>query len=144
LDIANGKVLADCKRRHRHQEYLQFLKRIDENVPEKLDVHIVVDNYATHKHPKLKRWFAMHPRWHVHYTPTYASWLNQVEIWFNIITQKAIRRGTFRSVKELTLKIQDYVHNYNQHPMPFVWTATADSIFNKIKRLTQQISETAH
>jgi transposase len=144
LDIANGDILAQCKKRHRHQEYLQFLKHVDHNVPRKLDIHIVVDNYATHKHPTVKRWLAAHERWHVHYTPTYASWLNQVEIWFNIITQKAIRRGTFTSVKELTRKIQLYIDHYNRHPKPFIWTATADSILEKIERLTQRISGTRH
>ena len=93
----------------------RFLKRVEENIPTKLDVHLVVDNYATHKHPAVKRWLATQPRWTVHYTPTYASWLNQVEIWFNIITQKAIRRGTFKSVKELTTKIDQYVRHYNRH-----------------------------
>jgi len=101
LDIASGKVIGQCKHRHRHQEFLQFLRHIDANVPKSLDIHLVVDNYATHKHAKVKRWLAARPRYHVHYTPTYSSWLNQVEIWFNIITQKAIRRGTFRSVKSL-------------------------------------------
>lgn len=144
LDIANGEVLAQCKKRHRHQEYLQFLKHIEDDVPRTLDIHVVVDNYATHKHPQVRRWLASHERWHVHYTPTYASWLNQVEIWFNIITQKAIRRGTFRSVKELIAKIKEYIDQYNKHPKPFVWTASADSIFDKIRRLTQQISETVH
>jgi putative transposase len=144
LDIATGKVLTRCKRRHRHQEYLQFLKYIDQNVPENLDIHLVVDNYATHKHDKVKRWLAAHPRYHVHYTPTYASWLNQVEIWFNIITQKAIRRGTFRSVKDLVSKIDQFVNHYNKETQPFVWTATADSILEKIKRLCQCISETQH
>jgi len=144
LDIATGKVLTRCKRRHRHQEYLQFLKYIDQNVPEDLDIHLVVDNYATHKHDKVKRWLAAHPRYHVHYTPTYASWLNQVEIWFNIITQKAIRRGTFRSVKDLVSKIDQFVNHYNKETQPFVWTATADSILEKIKRLCQCISETQH
>ena len=144
LDIVNGEVLARCRRRHRHQEYLAFLKQVDENVPRNLDVHIIVDNYATHKHPKVKRWLAAHERWHVHYTPTYTSWLNQVEIWFNIITQKAIRRGTFKSVKELIAKIQQYIDNYNRHPKPFIWTATADSILAKIERLTKRISGTRH
>jgi putative transposase len=144
LDIATGKVLTRCKRRHRHQEYLQFLKHIDQNVPEDLDIHLVVDNYATHKHDKVKRWLAAHPRYHIHYTPTYASWLNQVEIWFNIITQKAIRRGTFRSVKDLVSKIDQFVNHYNKETQPFVWTATADSILEKIKRLCQCISETRH
>jgi len=144
LDIATGKVLTRCKRRHRHQEYLQFLKYIDQNVPEDLDIHLVVDNYATHKHDKVKRWLAARPRYQVHYTPTYASWLNQVEIWFNIITQKAIRRGTFRSVKDLVAKIDQFVNHYNKETQPFVWTATADSILEKIKRLCQCISETRH
>lgn len=144
LNIATGEVIAQCKRRHRHQEFLQFLKYIEHNVPQKLEVHLVVDNYATHKHAATKRWLALHPRWHVHYTPTYASWLNQVEIWFNLITQRAIRRGSFSSVKELVKKIEAYLTNYNKHPKPFIWTATADSIFAKLERLCQRISETQH
>ena len=144
LDIASGRVLTSCKRRHRHQEYLAFLKEVNESVPRKLDIHLVVDNYATHKHPRVQRWLAAHPRYHVHYTPTYASWLNQVEIWFNLITQRAIRRGTFRSVKDLIAKIDNYVQQYNPKATPFVWTATADSILKKIERLCQRISETQH
>jgi putative transposase len=144
LDIATGQVLARCKARHRHQEYLSFLKHIDANVPAKLDIHLVVDNYATHKHPKVKRWLAARPRYHVHYTPTYASWLNQVEIWFNLITQKAIRRGTFKSVKELTSRIDQFVEHYNKNTHPFAWVATAESILEKINRLCQLISETKH
>ena len=144
LNIATGQVLTRCKSRHRHQEYLSFLKHIDANVPTESDIHLVVDNYATHKHPKVKRWLAAHPRYHVHYTPTYASWLNQVEIWFNRITQKAIRRGTFTSVKDLTEKIDQFVQQYNKNTQPFAWTATADSILEKIKRLCQSISETQH
>jgi putative transposase len=144
LDIATGNVLTRCKARHRHQEYLGFLKYVEDSVPRGLDIHLVVDNYATHKHPKVKRWLATHPRCHVHYTPTYASWLNQVEIWFNLITQRAIRRGTFRSVKELIDKIERFVKEYNSESRPFVWTATADSILEKIERLCQCISETGH
>jgi len=144
LNIATGQVLTACKRRHRHQEYLEFLKGVDANVPAGLDIHLVVDNYATHKHPKVKRWLAARPRYHVHFTPTYASWLNQVEIWFNIITQRAIRRGTFKSVKELVSKINQFVQQYNTTTRPFVWTATADSILEKIKRLCQFISGTQH
>src|SRR5258708_35326924 len=105
LDTAKGTVLTQCRQRHRHQEYLDFLRQIDNNVPPDLDVHVIVDNYATHKHPRVKRWLATRPRFHVHFTPTYASWLNQVEIWFNRITQQAIRRGTFRREKELVTKI---------------------------------------
>lgn len=144
LNIASGAVITDCKRRHRHQEYLAFLKQIDANVPAKLDIHLILDNYATHKHAAVKRWLAMHPRYHVHYTPTYASWLNQVEIWFNIITQQAIRRGTFRHVKDLVALIDRYVRQYNKHPHPFMWTATADSILAKIERLCNRISDTRH
>jgi len=144
LDIATGQVLTRCKRRHRHQEYLDFLKHVDANVPQDLDIHLVVDNYSTHKHSRIKRWLAAHPRYQIHYTPTYASWLNQVEIWFNLITQRAIRRGTFKSVKELVSKIEQFVQQYNLKTQPFVWTATADSILEKIKRLCQRISETRH
>jgi putative transposase len=144
LDIETGQILTSCKSRHRHQEYLQFLKQVEANVPQDLEIHIVVDNYATHKHPKVARWLAAHPRYQVHYTPTYSSWLNQVEIWFNIITQRAIRRGTFKSVKELIDKIERFVDQYNNVSRPFVWVATADSILQKIKRLCQCISETGH
>jgi len=144
LDIATGQVLTCCKNRHRHQEYLQFLKQVDANVPPELGIHLVVDNYSTHKHPRVKRWLATHPRYQVHYTPTYASWLNQVEIWFNIITQRAIRRGTFTSVKALIANIEQFVNHYNRASHPFIWTATADSILEKVRRLCQCISETGH
>ena len=144
LDIATGHVLTQCKHRHRNREYLSFLKHVDANVPEDLDVHLIVDNYGTHKHPRVKQWLASHPRYHVHFTPTYSSWLNQVEIWFNRITQQAIRRGTFRSVKELVAKIEQFVQHYNAHACPFAWTATADSILEKIKRLCQVISGPQH
>lgn len=144
LDIATGEVLTQCKRRHRHQEFLAFLRQIDANVPAELDVHLVVDNYATHKHPKVKAWLARRPRFHVHYTPTYASWLNQVERWFAIITQKAIRRGSFSNVKQLVTKIQAFVEHYNAHTTPFVWTATAESIIDKVERLCSYISGTQH
>jgi putative transposase len=114
------------------------------NVPKDLDIHLVVDNYSTHKHPKDKRWLATHPRFQVRYTPAYSSWLNQVEIWFHIITQRTIRRGTFKSVKGLSAKIEQFVSQYNHASRPFVWTATADSILEKIRRLYQRISETGH
>jgi putative transposase len=124
-----------CRKRHRHQEYLDFLKQVDANAPHDLDIHLVVDNYSTHKHAKVKRWLAAHPRYQVHYIPTYSSWLNQEEIWFNLITQRTIRRGTFKSAKELIAKIEQFVKRYHAKSCPFVWTATADSIFEKIKRL---------
>ena len=144
LDIVTGGVIAQCKKKHRHQDFLGFLKHVEQQVPDDLEIHAIVDNYATHKHKSVKGWLARHPRWHIHYTPTYSSWLNQVEIWFNIITQKAIRRGTFSSVKELVTKIQKYVDSYNRYPRPFAWTATADSILAKVQRLCQRISGTQH
>jgi len=144
LDIASGQVIHSCKARHRHQEFLQFLREIERNVPPNLDVHLVVDNYGAHKQAKVRHWLALRPRWHVHYTPTYASWLNQVEIWFNIITQKAIRRGSFKSVKELIARIERFVRSYNGKCKAFVWVATADSILSEVKRLCQRISGTEH
>lgn len=144
FDITSGQVLTQCKSRHRHQEFLNFLKHIDASVPEDLEIHLVIDNYSTHKHAKVRRWLAARPRYHVHFTPTYASWLNQVEIWFNIITQKAIRRGTFRSVKDLTNKIKRFVNQYNKNSKPFMWTATADSILAKIERLCTGIAGTVY
>jgi transposase len=144
LDVATGQVFSQCKPRHRHQEFLAFLRHIDANVPGQFDVHLVADNYATHKHPKVKAWLARRSRFHIHYTPTYASWLNQVERWFGIITQKAIRRGSFSSVKELVAKIERFVEHYNANPKPFMWTATAESILAKVERLCRSISGTAH
>jgi putative transposase len=144
LDIASGRVLTKCKRQHRHQEFLQFLRHIEASVPKKLDVHLIVDNYATHKHATVRRWLAARPRFHIHFTPTYSSWLNQVEIWFNIITQRAIRRGTFRSVRDLVAKIERFVERYNRRCQPFVWTATPDSILEKIERLCKAIAGTGH
>ena len=144
FDVATGEVHAQCKRRHRHQDYLAFLRHIDDSVPADLDVHLVVDNYATHKHAKVRAWLAKRPRYHVHYTPTYASWLNQVERWFGIITQQAIRRGSFSSVPQLRKRINEFVENYNKNCRPFAWTATADSILAKVERIGLLISGTAH
>jgi len=144
LDVANGTVIADCKPRHRHQEFLQFLQQIEASVPVDLDVHLVIDNYAPHKHEKVRLWLGQRPRFHVHYTPTYSSWLNQVEIWFNLITQQAIRRGSFKSTKQLIEKIEQFVAAYNPKAKPFAWVATADSIFEKLQRLCLRISGTGH
>lgn len=144
LNIATGKVIGKCQHRHRHQEFLRFLKHIDRNVPEDLDLHLVMDNYASHKHPKVRTWLAQRPRFHVHFTPTYSSWLNQVERWFALITQRAIRRGSFRSTRELVARIDEFVQNYNRNCQPFLWTATADSILAKIERLCNAISGTGH
>jgi putative transposase len=144
LDVASGQVITECMPRHRHQEFLRFLKHVDANVPQDLDIHLVLDNYGTHKHAKVRRWLAARPRYHVHFTPTYASWLNQVEIWFGIITRKAIRRGSFRGVRELVEKIQRFTDTYNASARPFVWTATAESILQKLERLCRRISGTQH
>jgi putative transposase len=144
LDVQTGDILAQCKPRHRHQEFLSFLRHIDANVPPTLDVHLIVDNYATHKHATVKAWLAKRPRYHVHYTPTYSSWLNQVERWFGLITQRAIRRGSFRNVRELVRRIEHFVAHYNRTSRPFKWTATADSILEKLHRLLSRINGTPH
>jgi putative transposase len=142
LNVLDGEVLASCKPRHRHQEFLSFLREIDSSVPQELDIHMVVDNYATHKHPKVKAWMAARPRWHVHFIPTYSSWLNQVERFFAIITDKAIRRSSFKSVRELVRKIDTFVQHYNRTSKPFAWTATADSILAKLQRMCERITGT--
>jgi transposase len=144
LDIANGTVLTQCKPKHRHQEFLAFLRHIETSVPKRLDVHLICDNYGTHKHAKVKAWLARRPRFHLHFTPTYSSWLNQVERWFGLITQQAIRRASFDSVGDLKRKIKEFVDHYNQHPRPFQWTATADSILEKLERLCKVINGTSH
>jgi putative transposase len=144
LDVANGSVLTQCKAHHRHQEFLSFLRHIEANVPQHLDVHLICDNYGTHKHAKVRAWLARRSRFHLHHTPTYSSWLNQVERWFALITQQAIRRGSFDSVADLKRKINEFVEHYNQHPRPFMWTATAESILAKIERLCKVINGTRH
>src|SRR5215472_450994 len=135
LDIVTGGVISQCKPRHRHQEFLSFLKHLDANTPAAMELHLIADNYATHKHPQVKAWLARHPRFHLHFTPTYSSWLNQVERWFALISQQAIRCGSFRNVRQLVEKIEHYVAHYNKHRRPFVWTATADSILAKVQRI---------
>lgn len=144
LDVFNGRVLIDCKPRHRHQEFLGFLRQIEAQVPARLDVHLIVDNYSAHKHPRVKAWLARRPRWHIHFIPTYSSWLNQVERFFALITDKAIRRGSFTSVRDLVAKIDHFVTRYNKDCKPFTWTATADEILGKLARLSARINGTAH
>lgn len=145
LDVQSGAIIADCKPRHRHQEFLAFLRTIEQDMPEGMDVHLIVDNYSTHKHAKVKAWFAKRrPHWHIHFTPTYSSWLNMVERFFAHITDKAIRRGSFSSVKDLVQKIDRFVTQYNKNCSPFIWTATADSILEKLDKLATRISGTAH
>jgi len=144
LNIANGTILAQCKQRHRHQEFLSFLRHIEANVPDRLEVHLICDNYATHKHSRVRAWLARRARFHVHFTPTYSSWLNQVERWFALITNHSIRRGSFESVTELKRQINAYVDHHNQHPQPFMWTATAESILAKLERLCKVLNGTQY
>lgn len=144
LDIANGQVLTQCKARHRHQEFLGFLKRIEANVPAGLGAHLVVDNYGPHKHPKTRGWLARRPRFHLHFTPTYVSWLNQVERWFGLLTQRETRRGSFTSTKQLIDRIETFVSNDNGTARPFIWTATANEILRKIARICKVINGTRH
>ena len=144
LDVLNGTVLTECKPRHRHQEFLAFLRKIEATVPRNQDIHLIVDNYSTHKHARVKAWMARRPRWHIHFIPTYSSWLNQVERFFALITEKAIRRGSFSSVKDLVGKVDHFVTQYNKDCTPFVWTATADSIIGKLERLSSRINGTGH
>ncbi len=146
LDTATGKVIAQCHRRHRHQEFIKFLNKVDANVPtdDELEIHLVMDNYQTHKTPQVKRWFLRHPRYHVHFTPTSASWMNLIERFFAEITQKRIRRGTFKSVTHLEAAIREYLNHHNENPKPFVWTADADLIFSKIERYCNVISDSGH
>jgi transposase len=134
LDVATGKVLGQCLPRHRHEEFLVFLRTIDRNVPKNLQIHMILDNYHTHKHPNVQAWLAKHPRFHLHFTPTSSSWLNLVERWFRELTDKNLRRGSFPSVPDLIASIETYLRVTNTDPKPLVWTATAESILEKVKR----------
>lgn len=140
LDIATGKVIGKCHRRHRHQEFLKFMEAVDSTLPADAgEIHLVLDNYGTHKTPRVVRWFARHPRYQLHFTPTSGSWVNQIERWFAGITEKRIRRGSFTSVPSLEKAIQEYLAYNNENPKPFVWTADADLILGKIQRLCERI-----
>jgi transposase len=134
LDVLTGTVIGQCLPRHRHEEFLRFLKTIDTEVPRGLQVHLILDNYATHKHESVQRWLRRHKRFHLHFTPTSSSWLNQVERWFRDLTDKNLRRGIFGSVPELIASIEDYLAANNANPKPYVWTATAESILAKVQR----------
>jgi len=141
LSMAEGRLIGTCMKRHRHQEWVRFLRLIDEETPAELDLHLIVDNYSTHKHEKVKRWLRRHPRFHVHFIPTSSSWLNMVERWFREITDKRIRRGAFRSVEQLVKAIMDYVKAHNETPSRFVWTAKADVILAKVRRARQVLDK---
>ena len=144
LDVATGKVIGECHRRHRAIEFKKFLNTIDAQVPQHLDVHLIMDNYATHKTDSIRRWLAKRPRFHVHFTPTSASWINLVERWFATLTAKQLRRGTHRSTVALERAIKDYIEISNDDPKPFVWTKTADQILESIKRFCLRTSGTGH
>lgn len=143
LELAEGKLIGTCMKRHRHQEWLAFLKLIDAQTPAGVNLHLIVDNYATHKHPKVKAWLKRRPRFHIHFTPTSSSWLNLVERWFRELTDKRIRRGVFKSVKELTQIIMDYIQRHNEDPQPFTWTAKAEDILAKIGRARDTLNKMA-
>jgi transposase len=134
LNVLTGNVIGQCMPRHRHQEWLTFLKTIDREVPKDLAIHLILDNYATHKHPDVIKWLDGHPRFHLHFTPTSSSWLNLVERWFRELTDKALRRGVFHSVPDLVGSIQEYLDSHNEDPRPYEWTATAESILAKVAR----------
>ena len=134
LDVLTGMIISQCMPWHRHQEWLKFLKTIDRQVPKDLQIHLILDNYSTHKHEDVRKWLDKHPRFHLHFTPTSSSWLNLVERWFRELTDKALRRGVFHSVPDLVASIQEYIDAHNDDPKPYVWTATAETILAKVAR----------
>ena len=144
LEIKTGKVLGQCRRRHRSAEFRTFLHRIDANVPDDLDVHLIMDNYGTQKTPLIRRWLIRHPRFHVHFTPTGATWLNLVERFFAAITEKQIRRGVQRSTRELETAIYHYIEHQNQSPKPFIWTKIADQILTSIAKFCERTLDSGH
>src|SRR5713226_8359068 len=143
LSMLDGKVIGDCMPRHRHQEFIRFLKEIDAQTPPELDLHLIVDNYGTHKHPRVKSWLRRHPRFHLHFIPTSSSWLNLVERWFREITDKRLRRGSFENVPALIKAITEYLDNHNQNPKVFVWSAPVERIMAKIAKCKEAL-ETLH
>ena len=144
LDVATGKVIGKLKRRHRSEDFISFLRHIDSVVPADLDVHLILDNYGTHKTAKVKNWLLRHPRFTLHFTPTYSSWLNQVERFFASLTETQLRRGTHRSVAELERAIHEYLDHVNENPKPFVWTKSADEIIASVQRVLKRINGTGH
>lgn len=144
LDLASGKVIGEMHRRHRGQEFLAFLRTIDANVPASLEVHLVMDNYGTHKTPAVRGWLARHPRFKVHFTPTSSSWLNLIERWFALLSERQIKRGTHRSTMELERAIRHYLNTHNSQPKPFVWTKSADEILASVARFCSRISNSGH
>ena len=144
LDVATGQVYGSIHRRHRATEFKKFLTTLDKQIPADLDGHLICDNYATHKTPAITTWLAAHPRFHMHHTPTYASWLNQVERWFALLTDKKLRRGAHRSIQALETDIRDWITNWNDNPKPFAWTKTADQILERLNSYLQRIPGAGH
>jgi len=144
LNVASGKVIGSLHARHRAIEFKKFLITIDQEVPAALDVHLILDNYATHKTPQIKRWLAAHPRFHLHFTPTGSSWLNLVERWFGELTSRKLRRGTHRSVRELNHDIRDWMNHWNENPRPYVWTKTAEQILDTLAAYCERITDSGH
>jgi transposase len=144
LNLATGAVIGELHRRHRSSEFLKFLRTIEQSVPPQLDIHLVMDNYGTHKSPTVKAWFARHPRYHLHFTPTSGSWLNLVERWFAILSQRQIKRGSHRSTLELEKAIRNFLEIHNQDPKPFVWHKTADEIIESVARFCKRINDSVH
>jgi transposase len=146
LNVADGQIIGQCQNRHRHQEWLKFLKLLDQQTPADREVHLILDNYATHKHAKVKAWLAKHPRFHLHFTPTSASWVNMVERFFRDLTEKRLRRGVFHSLPELVAALEEYLTHYNENPTPFVWTAQANDILKKVERAREKLRkvDTSH
>jgi len=143
LDVVSGQVIADLSPRHRAEEFRRFLNLIDQSVPDHLDVHVVVDNNATHKTPSIRRWLVRHPRFTLHFTPTYSSWLNLVERWFAELTQKWLRRGTHHSTRHLVASIRSWIRQWNDEPKRFVWHKTADEILDNLANYCERISDSA-
>jgi hypothetical protein len=139
-----ARSLASCHRRHRSGEFLQFLRTLDQSVPRALDIHLVMDNYGTHKTPTVKAWFARYPRFQLHFTPTSGSWLNLIERWFGLLTQRQIKRGSHRSTIELEKAIRHYLAIHNENPQPFVWHKTADEIIDSVARFCKRINDSVH
>jgi transposase len=144
LDVASGKVIGSLHRRHRAVEFKKFLTKIDAEVPAQLDVHLICDNLSTHKTPAIMRWLEAHPRFHLHFTPTSPSWLNQVERWFGLLTDKQLRRGVHKSVHALEKDIRTWIATWNENPRPFVWTKTADELFDRLNAYLQRIPGAGH
>ena len=142
LEMAEGKLIAECMPRHRHQEWLKFLKKIDAETPADLDLHLIADNYATHKHPKVQRWLKRHPRFHMHFTPTSSSWLNAVERWFRELTQKCLKQNSFRNVEKLIEVIKKFIELHNAQPQSITWTASVDKILSKVQRARAVLDKT--